>query len=266
MTSTAAGLAPVVVSMEIAAPPETVFRFFTDPARFARWMGGNADIDPRPGGAVEIRYPGGEVARGTVIELTPNSRFVFTWGIDGSPAIPAASTEVVVTVEPSVAGSTVKLVQTGHLSEEARMGTTGGWMHYVSTLAAGAADDTMEARLTPLLTEWGNAWAETNPEKRLLILNKIWAVDGRFRNPMASTNGREALNAHMANAQMHMQGVSIEPTTRFEHTHNFFRYAWKMTTADGMQMGSGMDVGEITPDGQIAWMVGFWDPMPGMTA
>ena len=48
----------------IGAPRETVFAYFTDSERFARWWGAGSRIDPRPGGEVEIRYPnGGRIAR-----------------------------------------------------------------------------------------------------------------------------------------------------------------------------------------------------------
>src|SRR5581483_8295523 len=50
-------------SVLVFATRETVFRFFSDPARWAAWWGAGSSIDPRPGGAVRIRYPDGtEVA------------------------------------------------------------------------------------------------------------------------------------------------------------------------------------------------------------
>jgi uncharacterized protein YndB with AHSA1/START domain len=48
----------------IAARPETVFRYFTDPVRFARWMGRGSMLDPRPGGRLRVGYPTGQVAGG----------------------------------------------------------------------------------------------------------------------------------------------------------------------------------------------------------
>jgi uncharacterized protein YndB with AHSA1/START domain len=36
--------------IRIAAPPELVFAFFTDPELHARWLGREATLDPRPGG------------------------------------------------------------------------------------------------------------------------------------------------------------------------------------------------------------------------
>jgi len=177
--------------------------------------------------------------------------------------MPAGSTRIEVTLVPYTGGTRVTLVQTGHPSEESRTGTLAGWTHYLSTLAADAAQSTAQDRVFDLLGSWGAAWSEPDPATRMAHLDRCWAEDGRFRNPMACCDGREALSAHMANAQAHMQGASIEATSEFAFSHNFFRYGWRMVSADGTPMASGTDVGEIDPDGRIAWIVGFWDPMPG---
>ncbi len=40
----------VTATTRIAAPPEVVFPYFTDPALIVTWMGDRADLDPQPGG------------------------------------------------------------------------------------------------------------------------------------------------------------------------------------------------------------------------
>ena len=54
-------------TIDIHARPETVFRFLTDPARWASWWGAGSTIDARPGGRLLIRYPGGVEAAGEVV-------------------------------------------------------------------------------------------------------------------------------------------------------------------------------------------------------
>ena len=46
-------------SILINAPRETVFGYFTDSERWARWWGQGSTIDARAGGAVSIVHPGG---------------------------------------------------------------------------------------------------------------------------------------------------------------------------------------------------------------
>src|SRR5438093_636602 len=42
--------------VRVAARPETVFAFFTDPAKMVQWMGAEATLDPRPGGICRIAF------------------------------------------------------------------------------------------------------------------------------------------------------------------------------------------------------------------
>ena len=76
----------------IEAPPAAVFKHFTDPARWAAWWGAGSTIDARPGGGVFIRYPDGTEVSGEVVEVTPPSHIVFTYGyVTGSPFAAGAS-------------------------------------------------------------------------------------------------------------------------------------------------------------------------------
>lgn len=43
-------------TITIQAPRETVFRYFTESARWAAWWGAGSTIDPRPGGRMYIRH------------------------------------------------------------------------------------------------------------------------------------------------------------------------------------------------------------------
>jgi uncharacterized protein YndB with AHSA1/START domain len=88
------------VSVHIAAQPETVFPYFTDPARYVQWMGSQADLEPVPGGSYRVRMRDGVETVGTFLEIDPPHRIVFTWGWTQDSAVPPGSTRVVVTFEP----------------------------------------------------------------------------------------------------------------------------------------------------------------------
>ena len=80
--------------IRIAARPETVFSFFTDPVKMKQWKGINASLDPRPGGIYRVEINGRDVTRGEYVEVVPYSRVVFTWGWEGenSPLAPGSTT------------------------------------------------------------------------------------------------------------------------------------------------------------------------------
>ena len=130
---------PVRSEVRIAAPPEVVFPYFTDPARMVDWMGVSALLDPRPGGALRVEPNGRDVVLGEYIEVEPPHRVVFTWGFDGTgPLTAAGSTRVEVTLEPDGEGTRLTLLHHG-LPEPARDPHAEGWAHYLGRLAPVAA-------------------------------------------------------------------------------------------------------------------------------
>ncbi len=84
---------PVTASVRIAAPPEVVFPYFTDPALAVKWIADAAYLDARPGGtfALDVR---GNPARGEYVVVEPPRRVVFTWGIEGRGDFPPGSSTV----------------------------------------------------------------------------------------------------------------------------------------------------------------------------
>lgn len=122
--------------IRIAARPETIFSFLTDPAKMVRWMGTKATLDPRPGGIYRVDINGRDVARGEYVEIVPNQRVVFTFGWEGTASpLPPGSTRVEITLTPDGDSTIVRLRHLG-LAEEQRQRHLEGWVHYMSRLAS----------------------------------------------------------------------------------------------------------------------------------
>lgn len=129
----------VELEVRIAARPETVFSFFTDPAKMTRWKGISATLEPRNDGVYRVDINGRNIARGQYLEVVPYSRLVFTWGWEGegSPLPPGSST-VEVTLIPDGNGTIVRLRHFG-LPADQRDAHAEGWNHYLPRLAIAAA-------------------------------------------------------------------------------------------------------------------------------
>jgi uncharacterized protein YndB with AHSA1/START domain len=146
----------------VAAPPETVFAYFTDPARMVQWMGAEATLDPRPGGVCRIAFrppqaladlldgmfglsaavpPGSaRVMAGRFVEVEPPSRIALTWGWERELyAVPPQSTAVEVTFTPDGEDTIVRLTHRRLPSAGAVELHRAGWQHYFPRLAAVAA-------------------------------------------------------------------------------------------------------------------------------
>jgi uncharacterized protein YndB with AHSA1/START domain len=128
--------------MRIAAPPEVVFPYFTDPVRMVQWMGVAAMLDPRPGGAFRVEANGRDVVLGEYLAVEPPRRVVFTWGFDGTERVlRAGATQVEVTLEADGEGTLLTLLHHGLAEGDTRAAHEQGWNHYLARLAPAAAGD-----------------------------------------------------------------------------------------------------------------------------
>jgi len=129
----------VECEVRIAARPETVFSFFTDPDRMIQWKGIEATLDARPGGVYRVNINGRDVARGEYLEVTPHSRIVFTWGWEGPQSqLPPGSSTVEVALIPDGDGTIVRLRHLG-LPADQRETHASGWEHFLERLSLAAA-------------------------------------------------------------------------------------------------------------------------------
>ena len=107
-------MAELMREVVMDASPATIFPFLTDPAQHVRWMGTEAELDPRVGGAYRVLVQGKHPAVGEFVEVVPDRKVVFTFGWDEPDhPIPAGSTEVEITLIPDGDKTTVRLVHRG---------------------------------------------------------------------------------------------------------------------------------------------------------
>ncbi len=123
--------------VEIAAPPATVWSFWTDPEKLVRWMGDIATLEPRPGGLFRLEYKSGDIARGEYVELDEPRRLVLTWGweAEGDPT-PPGSSRIEVDLEAANGGeATLLRLRHSGLPGASSPGHDEGWRHFLARLA-----------------------------------------------------------------------------------------------------------------------------------
>jgi uncharacterized protein YndB with AHSA1/START domain len=127
--------------LRIAARPETVFAYFTDPVRLVAWMGTEATIDPRPGGICRIRFSDEATMLGRFREIEPPRRLALTWGWEQALfGVAPESTVVEVTLAPEGDETILRLAHE-RLPDEARGFHLAGWQHHLPRLAIAAVGD-----------------------------------------------------------------------------------------------------------------------------
>lgn len=248
----------VVRRIEIAARRETVFRYFTDSARFAGWWGEGSLVDPRPGGRVVIRYPNGERASGVFREIVPPARVVFTFGGEGpsSPVPPGGST-VTVTLEESPRGTLLTLRHADFPSPEAARPFEQGWRYQLSVFSRVVTSE-QRAAAAASTDRWFGAWNEDGAGRRRELLDACAASDVTFCDEHGVLAGHDDLDAQIAATKMYMPGLRLERVGDLAFSHNNALVRWEARDAAGAVRGKGVNAMTFGPDGRIVRVVGFW--------
>lgn len=136
-------------SIEIAAPPETVFEYLTTNSGMTSWMGQYAELDARPGGRFMVDISGYPV-RGEYLHVDYPSRVVVSWGFAGSEDLPAGASTVEFRLTRISSGTQVDLTHSD-LPDTEVPGHAQGWAHFLPRLAvAGAGGDAEPDHWRPL--------------------------------------------------------------------------------------------------------------------
>jgi hypothetical protein len=109
---------------------------------------------------------------------------------------------------------------------------------------------------------WLDAYAEPDPARRAQLVAEVWAGDGTLIDPPFDGSGHEAIAALADAVLTHFPGHRFRRTTGIDAHHDFARYGWELSGPDGVVAVSGTDVVEITPDGLLRRVTGFFGDLP----
>ncbi len=238
----------------ICARPETVFAYFTDSERFARWWGKGSTIEPRPGGAIAIHYPDGSRARGTVVEIEPPRRIVFGYGLGGGD--PEQESRVTITLDETRDGTEL-LLRHAFASAKIRDQFVQGWRYQLALFSKVVAEEAATA-VAQRIDEFLSAWGDPDGAARRRLLESCAAPEISFRDAYSATDGLEDLLAQLEAVQTYMPGVRLEREGEALLSHGTALVRWTARKTGGDVLGRGTNVYDLAPDGRIRRVVGFW--------
>lgn len=247
-------------SVVIHATPETVFRFFTDGARWASWWGADSTIDAKPGGRVYIRHPNGVETLGEVLEVRHGERIVFTYGFATGKPIPPGSSRVTIRLEPDESGTRLHLLhefaEAGPRDEHVQ-----GWRFQLSQFSNVVAN-VVFADAASAVDAWFAAWLIADDRTRDEALARIVSPGIEFRDRFSLLDGIADLSAHIAAAQRFMPGIALRRNGNIRQCQGTVLADWIAAGADGKERMSGTSVFVFRPDGRIDSVTGFTNPIP----
>lgn len=240
--------------IQIEARPETVFNFFMDSKRFAKWWGEGSSIEPEVGGKVIIRYPNGETASGTVLEILKPRKIVFTYGYDspGKP-IPPGGSRVTVELTEERGGTLLSFLHEVD-SREIRDLHIPGWRYQLAVFGRIVAEEE-HADVEKVVDRYFAAWGEADVSALRNLLKASVVEDVEFRDAFGIATDLEDLMGHIQSARLHMGTAKLERIGSVRQSHGMALVDWKVVGGKFPMTGS--NVFELNAGGLIRRVTGF---------
>src|SRR5688572_4695550 len=218
-------------SILIHAPQATVFSFLTDSDRWAKWWGAGSTIDPKVGGTVYIKHPGGVEASGKILDIAPPDRVVFSYGFNNGKPMPPGASRVTMWFDDEAGSTRVRL---HHEFAEApvRDEHVQGWRYQLS-LFANVVTALIHDGVAEKIDTWFGAWAEPDAGKREAMLASVAVPNVQFHDQFSCVDGLSELLPHITAAQRFMPGLKLSREGSVRQCQGTVLANWKATGPDG---------------------------------
>jgi hypothetical protein len=105
-------------------------------------------------------------------------------------------------------------------------------------------------------------WNETDPVRRAEHIERAWATDCRYVDPMFEAEGYGGLSEMVAGVHAKLPGHRFRRISGVDAHHDSLRFAWELAAPDGAVTVAGVDVGGLDADGRLSRMTGFFGDLP----
>jgi len=120
--------------------------------------------------------------------------------------------------------------------------------------------------VTSLVDSYITMWNETDPARRVELIERAWVPDARYVDPLLEADGHAALNEMVATVHSHYPGHRFRRTSRVDAHHDGARFAWELVAPDGTVTVGGLDAAVLADDGRFARITGFFGELQSDTA
>jgi hypothetical protein len=112
--------------------------------------------------------------------------------------------------------------------------------------------------ITATVDAYLSAWNERDPQRRAELIERAWSERGRLIDPPLAADGHAAISDMASAMHEHYAGHGFRRTTDVDAHHDQLRFAWELVGPDGAVALTGLDVGELAPDGRLQRVTGFF--------
>ena len=116
--------------------------------------------------------------------------------------------------------------------------------------------------ITKIVDTYLEAFNELDAAKRKALVERAWASDGSFTDPMFEVRGHAALFDLAPAIAAKYPGHRFRRVSGVDSHHNVVRFGWEFAAGDGKVLVAGLDIGELAGDGRLQCITGFFGPLP----
>lgn len=118
-----------------------------------------------------------------------------------------------------------------------------------------------DSDLESVIDTYCAAWSDPDPARRRELLGSAFAEGATYTDPTVHAAGVDELLTHIGAVVARRPGAEVVRTSRVDAHHNLARFAWRVVLADGTALPEGLDLAELSSDGRIGRIVGFFGPL-----
>jgi hypothetical protein len=107
-----------------------------------------------------------------------------------------------------------------------------------------------------------DCWNERDAAARAAAIEKLWADDARYTDPLTDAAGRAAIGATVAAVQQQFPDFVFRLSGPVDGHHDQCRFSWELGPAGGEAPVAGSDVALVGADGTLRAVLGFLDRVP----
>jgi hypothetical protein len=105
------------------------------------------------------------------------------------------------------------------------------------------------------------AWSEPDSIEREHKLKTVWAENATYTEPRAHVGGLKELVEHIGRGLAGRPDAKVVRTTVVDSHHGLVRFGWTVVQADGTMLPEGLDFAEISSEGKLLRIAGFFGPL-----